>query len=136
MVPSRIRKPLCHDRNSTSGILNQSKSRADLRTLLFYTMAQRFPSTLEGRMGGGIARSVSTRIWKGSSTPVCSPHPSANFLSLFIYFFYGHPQGIWKFSGQGLNLGCSCNLCCSCSNARSFNPLGPVRDQALTSGVT
>ena len=43
---------------------------------------------------------------------------------LFIYLFiYGHPCGIWKFPGQGLNLSHRCDLCCHGGNARSFSPL-------------
>ena len=41
-------------------------------------------------------------------------------LQEFLKFFLGHTCGIWKFPGQGLNPSCSCDLCCSCSNARSF----------------
>ena len=33
----------------------------------------------------------------------------------FFFFFHGHTPGIWKFTGQGLNL--------SCSNTGSFHPL-------------
>ena len=38
-------------------------------------------------------------------------------------FSCGHIGGIWKFLGQRLNLSCSCGLCYSCGNARSFKPL-------------
>ena len=34
--------------------------------------------------------------------------------------FYSYTYGIWKSPGQGLNLSCSCNLFCSCSNAGSL----------------
>ena len=37
--------------------------------------------------------------------------------------FYGRTHGKRKFPGQGLNASGSCNLCQSCSNVRSFNPL-------------
>ena len=41
----------------------------------------------------------------------------------FFYLSDGHNHRIWKFLGQGMNLSCGCDLCISCSNARSFNPL-------------
>ena len=37
------------------------------------------------------------------------------------FSFNGCTHSIWKFPGQGLNLSCSCDLCCSCSQAGSFN---------------
>ena len=50
----------------------------------------------------------------------CSTSFSLSFYHLF--FLNGHTHGIWKFLGQGLSLSCSCNLHCSCDNARSFKP--------------
>ena len=44
--------------------------------------------------------------------------------------------GIWKFPGQGLNPSHSCDLCCSCSNARYFNPLHWAGDQTSASIAT
>ena len=44
--------------------------------------------------------------------------------------------GIWKFPGQGLNPSHSCDLCCSCSNARYFNPLHWDGDQTSASIAT
>ena len=41
----------------------------------------------------------------------------------------------WKLPGQGLNLSHSCNLCHSCSNAGSFNPLHLVVDWTYTSAA-
>ena len=32
-------------------------------------------------------------------------------------------SSIWKFQSQELHLNPRCDLCCSCSNARSLNPL-------------
>ena len=55
---------------------------------------------------------------------------------LIFFFFYGHIHGIWKFLGQGLNLSQSCDLHCSCSKARSVNPLHWARDQTHTSAET
>ena len=38
-----------------------------------------------------------------------------------IYTYFNDcSYGIWKFSGQGLNLSCSCDLCHSCGNASPF----------------
>ena len=52
------------------------------------------------------------RVW------VCSaPAPSDFF---FLFSFYGHTQGKWKFPGQGLNPICTCNI-------GSFNPLHQPR---------
>ena len=39
---------------------------------------------------------------------------------IIFFFFSGCPCNIWKFWGQGLNPGWSCNLHHSCSNARSL----------------
>ena len=38
----------------------------------------------------------------------------------FLFPFFSCTCDIWKFSGQGLNLSCSCDLCHSCSNTRSL----------------
>ena len=51
-------------------------------------------------------------------------------------FFNGCAHGIWKFSGQGVNLSHSCNLCCSCGNTGSFNPWRWAREPACASAVT
>ena len=47
-------------------------------------------------------------------------------LDCFFFFFL---SGLWKFLGQGLKLSHSCDLCCNCSSARSFNPLCWAGDQ-------
>ena len=54
----------------------------------------------------------------------------------FCFFFNGHTTSVWKFSGKGLNLSCSCDLCHSCVNARSFNELRQAGDPAYASGAT
>ena len=41
-------------------------------------------------------------------------------LYFFLSFLYGHTHSIWEALGQGLNSSQSCNLHCSCSNARSL----------------
>ena len=47
-----------------------------------------------------------------------------------------HPlPGMWKFLGQGLNPSHSYGLCCSCGNARSFNPLYWTGDWTCTSAL-
>ena len=38
----------------------------------------------------------------------------------FHFFFVGHTQGIWKFSGQGLNTSHICDPCHRCSNTGSL----------------
>ena len=38
----------------------------------------------------------------------------------FLKKFYSHIHSTWKFLSQGLNLSYSCDLCHSCSNARSL----------------
>ena len=42
------------------------------------------------------------------------------FFNFLFLFFFGCPWGIWKSLGQGLLLSHSCDLCHSCSNARSL----------------
>ena len=51
-------------------------------------------------------------------------------------FFIGHTCCIWTFLGQELNPSYSCNLHCSCCNARSFNPLPQAGDQTQASTAT
>ena len=46
-----------------------------------------------------------------------------SLISLISLFFYGHTWGIWKFLGQRLISSHSCDLCGSCGNTGSFNPL-------------
>ena len=61
------------------------------------------------------------------------------FISIFfiyLFTFINKFHSIWKFPGQGLNLSCSCNLCCLCNNTGSFNPLGLAGDQTHASTVT
>ena len=61
------------------------------------------------------------------------------FVFLFLFFFFvfnGSTRGICKFLGQGLNPSQSCNLRCSCSNARSFNPLCWAGDGTHASAAT
>ena len=48
-------------------------------------------------------------------------------------FFLFKPASIWKFQGHGLHLSHSCNLCYSCGNTTSFNPLCQARDWTGTS---
>ena len=52
------------------------------------------------------------------------------------YYFFCCPPGIWKFLGQRLNLSCSCDLCHSCGNTRSFNSLCQAWDQIHISAAT
>ena len=42
---------------------------------------------------------------------------------IYIYFFGGAPHGTWSSLGQVSDPSYRCDLHCSCSNARSFNPL-------------
>ena len=64
------------------------------------------------------------------------------YINFKMFKFYGYSHGIWKFLGQWSNLSCSCELCWSwdlchsCSNAGSFNPLNWGRDQICASVVT
>lgn len=50
-------------------------------------------------------------------------------LDCFFFFFL---SGLWKFLGQGLKLSHSCDPCCNCSTARSFNPLCWAKYQTHT----
>ena len=45
----------------------------------------------------------------------------------FFFFFFWPPPRHMEFPGQGSDLSCRCNLCCS--NTSSFNPLCQARDQ-------
>ena len=58
------------------------------------------------------------------------------FYPYFLKKFHGHTCGKCKFSGQGLNVKHSWNLCCSGSNTRSFNPLHWAKDWTHTSAAT
>ena len=53
----------------------------------------------------------------------------------YLKKFYGHMCGIWKFLGQGLNPSRSHDLCHSCDNTGSFNPLCWAGDQTRTSAA-
>ena len=57
------------------------------------------------------------------------------FFCLFVCS-YVCTCGIWRFLGQELKLSHSCDLCHSCSNARSFNPLHTAGDLTATSAAT
>ena len=60
----------------------------------------------------------------------------------FHFFFFlwlqpwHAPKGLWKLPGQGMNPNCSCNLHCSWSTARSFNPLCQAGDWTCASTET
>ena len=53
----------------------------------------------------------------------------------FFFLFPLHLKPM-NFLGQGLNLSHNCHLCHSCSNSRSFNPLGWAGDWTLTATET
>ena len=55
---------------------------------------------------------------------------------LLLLLFNGCTHGIWKFLGQRLNLSLSCDLCYSCGNTRSFNPLCWAGNRTYTSSMT
>ena len=61
---------------------------------------------------------------------------SLKYIFSFSLFFLRPQHSMWRFPGQELNLSCSCNLCHSCSNARSFNLLHQAWDQTHTSVAT
>ena len=50
-------------------------------------------------------------------------------LVCFFFFFTCHTYSMWTFLGQGFNLSHSCDLCHSCGNAGSFNPLHQAGDR-------
>ena len=56
------------------------------------------------------------------------------YISLNKIIFYGCTHG--KYPGQGLNPRHSCDLCPSCSNATSLNPLLRAEDQTCTCAAT
>ena len=58
-------------------------------------------------------------------------NPEKNFFFLNVY-----TCGTWQFSGQGLNPSCNYNLHHSCSNTRSFNPLGQESNPSLCSNLS
>ena len=55
---------------------------------------------------------------------------------IFLKNLNGCTWGIWKSTGQGLNLSHSCDLHHKCSNAGSINPLHQAGDQTHTSAAT
>ena len=63
--------------------------------------------------------------------------PEGVFMSklLLLFSFLVVPYHM-KFPGQGSDPSCSRDLCCSCSNAGSFNPLHWAGDQTCTSTAT
>ena len=65
---------------------------------------------------------------------VCIFYDGKRYSRFFVSVFYGHTHGIWKLPGQGSNLSRSCNLCHSCGNTRSINPLHLHSDCADTVG--
>ena len=77
--------------------------------------------------GVWIERVLPASVFREPQRTTASPLPGRsrtsaleNIRDIYIYFC-----GIWKFLGQGFNPSCSCNLCHSCGNTRSFNPLHP-----------
>ena len=52
-------------------------------------------------------------------------------LYYFCIFLCPHPQHM-EILTQGPNPSRSCDICCTCSNARSFDPLYQARDQTHT----
>ena len=56
-------------------------------------------------------------------------------MSSFMYLF-GCTHGIWKFPGQRLNLGHSCELRCSCGHAGSLTPCDRCGNQTHASTAT
>ena len=52
-----------------------------------------------------------------------------NTLLVLLLLFYNRTCSIWKFPDQGRNLSHGCELHCSCSNPRSFNPPCQIRDR-------
>ena len=61
-----------------------------------------------------------------------------DFLKAILNSFFLNvcTHSIWKFLGHGLNPSNSWDLCCSCSNIRSFNPLHQGRDWTHAPAVT
>ena len=66
-------------------------------------------------------------------TKIRSMIDSFNALSLitalqihFSFFFYGFTHGIWRFPGQGLKLGHSCDLGCSCDIGHTYGHAGSL----------
>ena len=45
---------------------------------------------------------------------------SSLYFDFVTFFSFGHTHGIWKFPGQEWNPSHSCDLCHSCSNAKSL----------------
>ena len=59
---------------------------------------------------------------KKAKRKVCHKHIIFEYseYSYLQFFFPGCTHGIWKFLGEVLKPNCSCDLPCSCSNARSL----------------
>ena len=60
----------------------------------------------------------------------------SGFLICFVVFFpFLVTLRHMEFPGQGSDLSCSCDLCCSCGIARSFNPLCVAGGQTCVLGT-
>ena len=64
----------------------------------------------------------------GSNPCLCS-HLSHYSWILFFFFPFLATMQHMEVLGQGSDLSCSCDLCCSCCNTESFNTLCQARDQ-------
>ena len=58
------------------------------------------------------------------------------FTKFIHLLFNGRTSGIWKFPGQGFKPNHSCDLCHSCGNAGSFNPLCCAGNQTCARKVS
>ena len=58
--------------------------------------------------------------------------PSGNLFPFLFFFLMAAPTACGSFQARDWIPNCSCNLCHSCINARSFNPLLQAKDQTGT----
>ena len=87
---------------------------------------------LEVEIAGSYGNPILNFSWS-CKLPLLVFVSDCTILHFIVSFFYGHTHGIWKFPGQGVNVNPSCDLCHSCGNARSFNPLRRAEDQTHAS---
>ena len=99
------------------------KSLYSLETLK-WCMSQRFPSW-RVTFGNSIMCHSMKNFMERPGIWICN----TDILFYFIFFLFLATPWHMEFPGLGLDSSCSCDLCRSCGNTRSFNPPYQARDR-------